>query len=54
MKLAGKIGLVTGGGAGIGMGIALQFAREGADVAIADIDEARANASAQEVPALGR
>ncbi len=54
MKLNGKIGLVTGGGAGLGKGIALQLAKEGADVAIADIDEPRARGAAREVEALGR
>jgi len=43
MELEGKIALVTGAGGGgpggMGKGIALCFAREGADVVVNDIDE---------------
>lgn len=37
MQLAGKTALVTGGGRGIGRAIALALARDGAQVAVADI-----------------
>jgi 3-oxoacyl-[acyl-carrier protein] reductase len=38
MSLKGKLALVTGGAQGIGRAIAIKFAREGVDVAIADLN----------------
>jgi meso-butanediol dehydrogenase / (S,S)-butanediol dehydrogenase / diacetyl reductase len=54
MRLAGKVAIVTGGAQGVGRGIALCMAKEGADVAIADLKVEEAGRVAAEVRALGR
>src|SRR5262249_14179151 len=46
--------LVTGGGSGIGRAIALRLARDGAAVAVADLDEASARETARLVEDAGR
>ncbi len=53
MKLKGKTALVTGGGRGIGRAIALGLAREGCQVAVADIIGENARAVKEEIEALG-
>jgi 3-oxoacyl-[acyl-carrier protein] reductase len=54
MQLQGQVALVTGAGRGIGKAIALRFAREGADVAIVDLNGEWAQATADEIKSLGR
>lgn len=49
-----KVVLVTGAGQGIGRGIALRLARDGADVAIVDLKEDKMEQVAGEVRELGR
>lgn len=54
MRLKDKTAIVTGGGSGFGAGIVRAFAREGARVMVADINEAAAQAVAGEVEGLAR
>ena len=53
MKLQGKSAIITGAASGIGKDIALVFAREGASVAITDLNLQAANATAEELVAQG-
>ncbi len=52
--LSGRVALVTGGAVGIGRGIALRLAEQGADVAIMDLDEDAAAATVAEIEVIGR
>lgn len=47
--LAGQAAIVTGGARGIGRAIATRFARDGADVMIADLDDKTGEATAAEL-----
>ncbi len=51
MRLANKIAVITGGGSGIGRASARLFAAEGAQVIIAEINEAQAQQTADEIGA---
>lgn len=53
MRLAGKVAVVTGAGLGIGQACALRFAREGARVVVADLDEAAAHATTSAIARAG-
>ncbi len=53
IDLSGKVAIVTGGGNGIGRGIAMRLAQAGADVYVADIDEAAARVVSEELAAHG-
>ncbi|HEX7858119.1 MAG TPA: SDR family oxidoreductase [Sphingobium sp.] len=52
-EIGGRAALVTGGGSGIGRGLALELAQRGASVAVADIIPDNAQAVAAEIEAMG-
>jgi acetoin reductase-like protein len=51
--LSGQVAIVTGAGGAIGRAISLRLAREGAAVAVADLNEANAGAVAADIEAAG-
>ena len=54
MRLKDKVAVVTGAASGIGKDIALVFAREGAKIAIADLDQKAAEAAVRDIDASGK
>jgi NAD(P)-dependent dehydrogenase (short-subunit alcohol dehydrogenase family) len=53
MRLKGKIAIVTGGGGGIGRATAIRFAKEGAKVAVSDIDSSSGEETVSFIQQLG-
>ena len=49
-----KTAIITGGGRGIGRGIGLELAKEGADIVVADLIQENARNTANEIQMLGR
>ena len=54
MRLKDKVALITGGARGIGQAIAMTFAKEGADIVVADVNLEIAQKTASEIESLGR
>ena len=52
MKLKGKVAVITGAGSGIGRACAIEFAKEGATVIIADININGAKETVQQIEAI--
>lgn len=53
-KLTGKVALVTGAGQGLGRGISLELARDGASIVVVEIDPTTGRRTASEVEAEGQ
>lgn len=51
--LTNRVAVVTGGAGGLGFGMAQALADAGADIAILDVDKARAESAAERIRALG-
>mgnify|MGYP006244869959 CR=1 FL=1 len=53
MRLANKVGLVTAAGSGMGRAGVIRFAKEGAKVAVVDLDKDAVDAAVAEIEAAG-
>ena len=54
MRLKDRVAIVTGAGAGVGKAVALRYAREGARVVVAEIDETSGKKTTEEIVASGQ
>ncbi len=52
MNVNGRVAVVTGGASGIGLTLCTRFAKEGADVVLADLDQEACNRHAEPIGAL--
>ncbi len=53
MKVKGKVAIVTGSAQGIGRGCAIEYAKEGAKVTVADVQEEKGHETVRMIESAG-